>query len=171
MNTSREFLAAHFDEVEVDAIKSGYSLPTGTLGIDKLIFRRVSRSTLGKICVIAAEEKTLPHSYGAFGGSDRMNIYSLINDYPLNDYWSIHIDFGAIDDGEDKPITDAESISAVEVCLSPKENLHGALDDFGYEGQLYTRKNYFDDWVAGNASPIDEQVELLHLLGQKITLQ
>jgi hypothetical protein len=172
MNLGREILASHFSEDEIDAIKSGYSLPTGSLGLDKLILRRVAKSTLGKVCLVAVEQESLPHSYGEFGDSGRMNIYSLSNTYPLNDNWSIHVDVGVKDDGEieEKPISDPNSISAIEVCLSPEIDIYGALDDFGYEGQIFTRTDYYHDWTASTTSPIEEQVELLHILGQKISL-
>ena len=173
MNLSKEILEAQFSKEEIEAIETGYSLPTGSLGIDKLIMRRFTRSTLGKVCLIAAEEKSMPHSYGEFGSSVSMNIYSLLNDYPLNDSWSIHVDVGTLDNGkvEERPISNPNSILAVEICLSPKIDVDGALDDFGYEGQQFTRPDYFNDWKAGTASPIEEQIELLLALDQKLSLQ
>lgn len=171
MNLSNEILEAQFSKEEIEALKIGYSLPTGSLGIDRLIMRRFSRSTLGKICLIAADEKSMPHSFGEFGNSASMNIYSLLNDYPLNDSWSIHVDVGTLDDGkiEEKPIPNPNSILAVEICLTPKVDLNGALDDYGYEGQQFIRSEYFYDWSHGTASPIEEQIELLHTLDQKIS--
>lgn len=176
MKYNPEVLELYFEDREINYIAEGENLPAFKEGLDKLVFNRIAHKTLGKVCLEASRDELTPHSTGNFGDLGDSYIYELKDNVFIGSTdWDVHIDIAvptttfsnnANSQNEEPAITNPTLIRGVELCYSPiRESFEDYLDDYTYEGQIYTREYSSAPWLPQDISiSLEEHTNLLHLV-------